>query len=215
MYQMFDNVLSKVIKELQEKEICEELISDGNMSLLLSFIITQFWRLPKNDGLVGQIIREAYIGPLSREVNDKIADDINESKILRMQFFEHTLRHIDSIVEKLKDYFVQLHEFEEDTFIIGDYPFVFKYQPETFTDLALTDYVFALSSKRVLLYSLNPLEEFNFSMSHNYNACIIENSDRYIASGNKEKLKESIDAYKYVKDAKWEDHIKYELFEAF
>ncbi len=212
---MFDNVLSKLIKELQEKDICEELISDGNMSLLLIYIIIQFWRLPTNDNLVEQIIRGAYIGPLSQEINDKMADDIDEPKILRMEFFNYTLQHIESMSEKPKDYFIQLHEFEEDTFIIGDYPLVFKYQPEIFTDLALTDYVFALSSKRVLLYSLEPLKKFSFSMSHNYNVCIIENSDRYIASGNIKKLKESIDAYKYVKDAKWENQIKFELFDAY
>jgi hypothetical protein len=90
-------------------------------------------------------------------------------------------------------------EFATEVFVLGDYPILFKSTPKTFADLGCMDYMLALSSTRIYVNTALELGDFDKKKAYNYNAHIIEQSLKYVTSGNKKILEDSVSYYKELK----------------
>lgn len=211
-YKKLDDTSSKYIRELQSSRIVPELLSDDNLAQLKFFIINLFWRLPLTDFATKDLIKRAKINSTGVDP-ETLRNDKGWNKIQRMGLFKETIEQMGQSQTNRKNYYAKIVEFEDDHFIIGDYPFIFKNYLRKFTDLVDDDYCIALSSKRILSSSAKPLVEFTRLMSLNYNATIIEQSKKYVASNNLKLLQASVEFYKKLKEKHIQYFIKNEIFE--
>lgn len=211
-YKKLDDTSSKYIKELQSSKIVPELLSDDNLAQLQFFIINLFWRLPITDFATKDLIKRAKIYSTGIDP-ETLRNDKGWNKIQRMGLYKETIEQMGQSQTKRKNYYAKIAEFEDDHFIIGDYPFIFKNYLRKFTDLIEDDYCIALSSKRILSSSAKPLVKFTRLMSFNYNATILEQSKKYVASNNLKLLQTSVEFYKKLKEKHIQYFIKNEIFE--
>ena len=211
-YKKLDDTSSKYIRELQSSRIVPELLSDDNLAQLKFFIINLFWRLPLTDFATKDLIKRAKINSTGVDP-ETLRNDKGWNKIQRMGLFKETIEQMGQSQTNRKNYYAKIVGFEDDHFIIGDYPFIFKNYLRKFTDLVDDDYCIALSSKRILSSSAKPLVEFTRLMSLNYNATIIEQSKKYVASNNLNLLQAPVEFYKKLKEKHIHYFIKNEIFE--
>ncbi len=211
-YKKLDDTSAKYIKCLQTSKIVPELLSDDNLAQLQFFIINLFWRLPLTDFAAKDLIKRAEINSIGIDP-EELRKDEGWNKIQRMGLYKETIKQMTNSPTKRESIYVKIAEFEEDIFVIGDYPLIFKNQLSKFTDLVEDDYFIALSSKRILSSSLKPLVKLTKRMSLNYNAAIIDQSKKYIASNNLNLLQVSVDFYKVLKEKHIHYFVKNRLFE--
>ncbi|TQO36717.1 uncharacterized protein DUF4238 [Arenibacter algicola] len=211
-FKKLDDTSSKYIKELQSSKIVPELLSDDNLAQLQFFMINLFWRLPITDFATKDLIKRAKINSTGIDP-ETLRNDKGWNKIQRMGFYKETIEQMGQSQTKRDNYYAKIAEFEDDLFLIGDYPFIFKNYLRKFTDLVEDDYCIALSSKRILSSSAKPLVKFTRLLSFNYNATIIEQSKKYVASNNLKLLQASVEFYKKLKEKHLKYFIKNEIFE--
>ncbi len=103
---------------------------------------------------------------------------------------------------------VNIHQFATPAFIIGDYPFVFRKQHNTFGEFEIINTLFALSSTRIYAKTDKNLENYSTLNAYCYNALVILHSKRYAASGNLNVLEKSVNLLKSLKTSDIEDFYK-------
>lgn len=210
-YNKLDNTSSKYIKSLQTSKITTELLSEDNLAHLQFFIINLFWRLPITDFAVNDLIKRAEI--ISKGVSPELLrTNKGWNKLQRMGLYRETIKQSKLIKNPRKKVYTKFKEFKESHFLIGDYPFIYKNNLSTFTDLTEDDFYIALTSNRILSYSTKPLIEFESLMLFYYNATIINQSKRYVATNNLKLLKESINQFKLMNEKNILHFAKKELF---
>lgn len=210
-YKKLDNDSSKLIKRLREEDITEELLNDENLGKLQFFIINLFWRIPLTDFATKDLIIRADIKSFGIDPEELRNDPIFQ-KLQRIGLYEHTINEFTISITPKNDYYVKMAEFDLETFVLGDYPVVFKSTPTKFTDLNYLDFFFPVSSNRLYLSTLDELGSFGRKKGYHMNAIIIEQSTRYVVSGNLKLLQESVKYYREMKKANLLYWLKKELF---
>lgn len=211
-YKNLDDFCAPVIKKLQKDDLTEELASNENIFCLIFFIINQFWRLPQNDNLVSDILNKAEINIVGDLTVEEVKSSLDWNKLFRLDFYKYTMEFIEK-VPKPEKYYTHITDFEDDLFVIGDHPFIFKDFTTDFTDFLLKDFCIALTPKRMFMYSLQPLKPFNGNSFMEYNAAIIEQSEKSIASNNVVLLEYAVEYYKSWKETGWRNFATHLLFE--
>jgi len=194
-YSLLDFKSAKTIQKLRDQPNKEGLLTDDIFGSLRFFILNLFWRIPKND--VANFIYY-YKSTKNSKMDDKFKFDPRVIKCVTASFpFEITKNFPDQKRGKIK---YQLFEFEKDTFLIGDYPILFKKKPSIVDELIYEDYILPISSKRIYRST-----EENMSLSFSqidiasFNALIIDQSEHYICGPDKVQLEQSIENWKFVK----------------
>lgn len=211
LYQVHDNSSSEVIGAFQTKTINENLLNYSNQGVFQFFLINLFWRIPYTDFAVNDLINRAEIKSVGVDP-EILRDDETFKKLQRAGLFMNTINQM-KWNQPSPDYYVSLKEMPYELFLIGDNPILFRSLPHTFTDLVELDYFFAVSSKRIYRSSIKELEAFTFQKALHYNTLIIDQSVKYICSGNLDFLKESIEYYKVHKSLNLMFSIRESLFE--
>jgi len=199
-FKRLDDVSAKVIQKFQNNPIENNLFTDENISNLQFFIINLFWRLPLTDYAAKDLVERAVIKVDGKDISDEIRNHPSFIKLNRANFFKETIEQSEIQKDKPKNYNIQISEFEEDLFLISDNPIIFRNYMRQFTDLVESEFKMAISSKRMICYSLNDIPSFKHKMFLKYNATIIEQSKLYVASNDIRVLKGSIEYYKSLKE---------------
>lgn len=203
LFKKLDDMSSIIIKNFQHNYIDNQLFSDDNVAGLQFFIINLYWRLPKTDYAAKDLVERAEIKINGENISEEIRNNPSFVKLNRAGFYKETIEQFESFKNKPKGYNIQISEFEEDLFLIGDYPLLFRNYMSQFTDLIQSEFKMAVSSKRMVCFSLNQIPSFKKNMFLKYNASIIEESKLYVASNDIKVLKASIDYYKQLKEKNW------------
>lgn len=198
LYFMMDNKTSKVIQQYQTQELAEIDFKSEDTAILLFFLISLFWRIPKTDYAAEDLIVRSTI--IASGIDPEILrNDPTYKKLTRAGIFSH---HVDEIVKfgNRENKRFNIHQSEKPIFVIGDYPFLFKKQPTKFREFDDIDTLFAISSKRIYSSTNESLNNFSTINSFGYNAAIINQSVKYVACSDFEILEESVNYYKELKE---------------
>ncbi|WP_284653490.1 DUF4238 domain-containing protein [Flavobacterium terrisoli] len=211
-FKELDDKSATVVQKFQDGKINDELFSEHNLADLQFFIINLFWRIPKTDYAAKDLVERAEIKINGENISDEIRNHPSFVKLNRVRFFKETIEQFDSQLNKPKRYYIQVSEFEENLFLIGDYPIIYRNYMSQFTDLVQSEFKMAISSKRIISFALEQIPNFKKSLFLRYNATIIDQSQTYVASGDIKLLQASIEYYKALKEKGWNYVAKELLF---
>jgi len=93
-----------------------------------------------------------------------------------------------------------LLHFDEEIFVIGDYPFLLMKQPENLSGLFNVPSYLPISSHRVYRSNVNRSKNIDKVEAYWINALIINQSQFLVGSANLEVLEKSILIYKRLKE---------------
>lgn len=208
LYSALDGMFAPKLSALLEKPIGEAIKDVDTRSFLVALAISFFWRSPISDNAFKGLFQEStmtFTDPATgaiyqdAEREAKMKEDPFWIQIQRASLFRTT---IDRIIEehRLDPQTHQLHEFEPNTFLIGDYPIVYRNIPSTFPDLMHMDYLFPISSRR--LYASHRYDDIPFGDRdiHRLNAIIINQSKKMVISADYEFLEKSVTYWKMLKE---------------
>lgn len=196
-YSNVDNISSEIVKYFKNEELNKIEFTNENIAKFLIFLITLFWRIPKTDFTVDELMNRSVI------INNKVDSEILRKdptfrKLKRIDLINHHFTEMMRNGLKVKRH-LRILESENDTYVIGDYPLLFKRTPSLFSEFNDIDYLIAISSKRIYSSSLEIFENFTMYNSFRYNAAIIAQSVRYVGCSDLELLKDSIDYFNELK----------------
>ena len=198
IYTQIDNKTSEIIKKYQTDELSKIDFNTEDTATFLFFLITLFWRIPKTDYASNDIMERSNItaNGIDPEV---VRKDPTYRKLNRTGLFKHHIDELKNFGSKGKKW-VNIHQNENDMYVIGDYPILFRNLSDKFREFNDSDILIAVSSKRIYSSTNNSLTSFSVKNSLRYNACIINQSTKYVASGNFNVLEQSIVFYKKLKE---------------
>jgi hypothetical protein len=206
-YSRLDSECAKAIQELRDKPNEGGIHTVETISLLRFFIINLFWRVPKSDFAALNYFDKAKITFTDKEtgeiiekpeLEEKLKSDPNHLKLIRPNFPNEIIMNIAKPKKGKSN--SQLFEFEEEYFLIGDYPILFKKTPSQVDELLNGDFILPISSKRIYRTTEGKLElNFSFDNAVDFNALLIEQSEYYICGPNKEYLEKCVKYWKLMK----------------
>ncbi len=211
IFKKLDNDTGKILNLLQNKPITKDLLSDENQAIFQFFIINLFWRLPLTDYAVSDLNKRVVINSVGIDP-EILRNDEAFQKLKRTGLYQNSIDKMGKENRPKETNFIKLSEFENDLFILGDNPILFRSVPKKFTDLVYMDYLFAISSKRVYSSTLDEIGNLTRHSGYDFNSLIIEQSQKYVVSGNLKLLEDSIKYYKKLKEEKILYSIKELLF---
>ncbi len=209
LYMKKDDKFGKLIIELQNTDLPNEnLLNDQNISDFASFIIDLFWRIPHTDIIAKEIIDEA----LSKK-GIEISERDSFYKQYRSMLYQLTLNNPEKLKNKKVGFFTKIFDIKNNILILGDNPIVYEKEPESYDDLFDLDYCVAISSNRMVIQSLREVNFFSESKVMDYNNLVIEQSKKYVCSGNKILLQSCIDYGYNIKEFNLRDEFRKKIFE--
>lgn len=193
-YKMIDDKSSKVIKKYQTQNIKDFTFEYEDEAAILFFLITLFWRIPKTDYAFQTVIENSKV---YFENIESSANELDEGfkKMHRVSLFQHQIKQMIEAGNKTPKW-VTVHKKENEMFLIGDFPIVFRKVPENFSEFDKPDILFALSSNRVYASTNKEMKTISAEQCIKFNVCLIRQSKNYVASSNLELLKHCVDTYK-------------------
>jgi len=197
LFHKIDNEFSRLTRKFREREtgvLSEEIVGEFQF-----FIINLFWRIPSSDGFVKNLIIQADLSATGIDP-EILKRDENFHKMERAGLYRHTIDWLNksSVPESIN--FVSTKRFESDSLILGDNPILFCSTPRKFTDLGYMDYMFAFSSQGIYISTKTEFGNFTKQMAYDFNACIINQSVKYVVSGDRKLLEDSLEYYRGLKE---------------
>lgn len=211
LYMKWDNDAARLVKKFQyDKLPNKSLLSDNNIADFLMFLIQLFWRIPYTDFAAQHLLDNAVIDSEDEmELKNSQPFQMHQRTLL----YKETLKELTNIKRKKEGFFAKIFELDRDIFIIGDNPILFQKTPSTFDDLYDLDSMIAVSARRIFTNSLEELPSFGFNKALEYNSFIISQSKRFVCSGDKKLLEESVKYHKKIASDGFELELKNYLFD--
>jgi hypothetical protein len=200
IYQRIDNESSKVIRILQNEETNKIIFDSQLLGEIQFFIISLFWRIPATDYGFDDLIKRSEINSIGIDP-EVLRNDEMFQKFQRSKIYQHTINEILNQKPPSKSFYLKISEFEEDSFILGDNPILFKTVPQKFYEIGYMDYLFPPSAKRIISRNLEPFGVFTTEIANTYNMFIISQSSRYVCSGNLKLLQRTVEEYRRLKES--------------
>lgn len=230
VYGPIDNFGSNILKKIIDNTSLSDSSTDFEKADLLNFMINLFWRTPSSDFLLKELIeKEGLCNPyfgLSDEVTGKRLSDNDDSvkeiknEILNDPEFAKHLKVIVANSDASKQEIIKLIKLwklfslntnSNNEFLIGDMPFLFLNKNLTL-DNVFEKVIFPISKNKVLILNKNnPLFIDDFAVN-GVNLCIMNKSERFIGSGNKELLNFYVEYYKETNKEKKSEFTVENLF---
>lgn len=209
LYKKKDDTFGKLIQEFQNSVLPNpDLLNTKKISDFSSFIIDLFWRIPFTDEISKQIIDK-----VAKEKENGITEKDSFYKQYRSLLYQLTLQNPDKLKNKRVGFFTKIFDIKNSMLIIGDNPIVYESHPKSYDDLFDLDFCIAISSGRIVMHSSKEVDFFCDSKVMDYNNLVIDQSERYICSGNKTLLQACVDYHKNVKKLELENEFRKNIFE--
>jgi len=210
-----DTECSKIVKKFRESKNSTFLHNINDVSRLKFFLIHLYWRLPKIDFAFDYLFENATILNLKGENIKPINKDYKKEgfkKIDRLLLPNKIIRGIKN--QRLSGgFYSKLFEKNENIFLLGDYPMLYKTEPTCFDEILNKEVLLPISSKRLYAISNHNSKNFDFSKVTTFNTLIINQSVRYVCGTDKVFLEKSVDYYKKQKQFLPLDYLRDKLFE--
>lgn len=193
VYSKMDDRASKLVKTYQNKDLSEITFNAQEYAEFTIFLIVLFWRIPYTDYASEDLMKRSEI--LSPHIDPEIVrKDPMHIKLERFRLFQHT---IDEMLKggEWGQVNINIHGLGQDGYIIGDNPILFRRTPRLFSEFSSIDCLVALTSKRIYSSTQDKLVGLKRVNAMIYNAAIIHQSSRYVASGDYDLLANSIKFY--------------------
>ncbi|WNH14440.1 DUF4238 domain-containing protein [Thalassobellus suaedae] len=214
VYGPFDNFGSVIVKKIIKNKSLVDSSSDFEKAGLLNFMINLFWRTPTSDSLLKELIQKEglcnpYFGLSNIETGKRLTDKDESVKKIKEEILNNSefAKHLKVIVansDASKEEITKLIKFwklfslntnSNYEFLIGDMPILFLNDKPTL-DNVFEKVIFPLSKNKVLILNKkNPLFIDDFTVN-GINLCIMNISERFIGSGNKDILDFYVEYYK-------------------
>ena len=191
-----DNTGSEVVKYFQETKLNEIQFTYDNIAQFLYFLICLFWRIPKTDFAVDQLVKSAEI-----RINGINPDILKKDKYFvkaqRAGIIRHTIKEMISNGESFKK-FVNIHQIQDNILVIGDNPLLYRKLTQEFSSFGKEDFLIAVSSNRIFSSTKHDLGVLSRINAVAYNTAVIRQSVRYVCCGDLDVLEKSIKTYKMM-----------------
>lgn len=201
IYSSIDSTAGRIIKNIQNKEIANSNLNFQEAGHIGFFLIALFWRIPYTDKISENAINNLEV--TSEHINTEVLRrDPTFKKIQRVLLPKHT---IDKMLKRGKEgkFYVNIHTFENECFLLGDNPVLFRNPTSKFLDLFNSDYLFAVSSKRIFSSTEEAMNNFSGVNAFLYNAAIIDQASRFVCSSSIRLLENSLQIYSMIKKNDW------------
>lgn len=193
LYSEIDNDTSKLIKYFQNEQLNKIQFTIDRTSQFLFFLISLLWRIPKTDFAFNDLMARSEITTNGTD-SEVLRRNLAYNKVQRACIFQH---HVDEIIKRGKkgQVYINIHQFNRDIFVIGDYPILFRRTPHFFSEFNDIDFLIAVSSRRIYSSRSDKFESFKEINALKYNAAMINQSVRYVGCSNKLLLEGSVKFY--------------------
>jgi len=199
LYKEMDDRTSKIIKRYQTEKLANIQFDIEETGTFLFFLISLFWRIPKTDYAAENLMDYSPIIADGIAPESLRADPVFR-KLNRAKLFKHHIDEVRKFGPKGSKWH-NIHQIGDPVYyVLGDYPILFRKQTRIFSEFNDTDILFAISSNRIYSSTNERLNEYPVQNSWRYNACIIDQSIRYVACGNFKALEYSILFFKKLKE---------------
>lgn len=196
-FKWLDNTCSPIIEKFRFSENSEDLHNNDNISGLQFFLINLLWRIPKFDYAFEYLFEKA-------EKLDSNGNQINFSNQNSLNGFKKVERALlpNKIIKDIAKqnltggFYSKLFDKNQDIILLGDYPMVYRNEPNSFDKIISKEVLFPISSKRLYSISTSSGLDFSFERITTLNTIIIDQSIRYVCSPDKDFLKKSVEYYK-------------------
>lgn len=197
LFSKIDSDTSKVVKYYQQGDIEKLDFTAENNAMFEFFLINLFWRIPKTDYTAEDVMDRSIINSTGIDP-EIIKRDPSLRKIYRASIFKH---NIDEMIKNGKNVskVINIHQSNNEVYVIGDYPILFRKTPRRFSEFGEIDFLVAVSSQRLYSSSSTSLKT-TFKNSLAYNAAIISQSEKYVACADRNILAESIELHNEMMD---------------
>lgn len=193
LYREIDNLGSSIVKYFQDTELDKVEFNEDNVAQFLFFLISLFWRIPKTDFAVEDLIARADIE--SKGISPEILKrDDGFKKTKRPGLITHTIKEMINSSETSKKY-INLHQMSNEILVLGDNPLLFKKMSTKFSEFGKEDFLIALTSRRIYSSTHETLGILKNINAFKYNAAVIDQSLRYVCCSNKDTLEKSVKVY--------------------
>jgi len=196
VYSNIDIRTSSIIRYFQNEEISKIDFTEERTGIFLFFIISLFWRIPATDLLSADLLRRSEI--ISSTIDPEILrNDPLVQKYYRARLFKTVT---DSMMNSGRkgQVSVNIHSFDQDIFVLGDNPILFKAAPTTMAEIGQNDFLMPVSTRRVYSSTIQNFQPPSPRDAYFYNAAVIHQSTQRIVSGDLDVLKNSVSVFKEV-----------------
>ncbi|PHR88665.1 MAG: hypothetical protein COA80_17865 [Leeuwenhoekiella sp.] len=211
-----DNFGSKILRKFIENRSLNDNSTDYEKADLLNFMINLFWRTPTSDLSLKNLIKKEglcndYFGLYDEKTKKRYSDDdekVREIKYKTLtdnEFAKHlkiiiansdaTKKEIITLLELWNLFSLNLTSTNE--FLISDLPFLHLNDSPTLTNV-FKKIIFPISKNKVLILNKHKPKFIDDFTINGINLCVMQESERFIGSGNKELLEYYIAYYKEI-----------------
>lgn len=198
LFKEIDNTGSIVVKYFQDTQLDKIKFNDENIAQFLYFLVCLFWRIPKNDLAVKELVKSADI-KISGIDSNLLKKDEAFQKSQVSGIIRHTLNEMISRPENFKK-IVNIHQLGNSVLMIGDNPLLFRKLNPEFSLFGKEDFLIALTSNRIFSSTETDLGILSLENAVAYNTAVINQSVRYVCCGDLDVLEKSIKTYNMVKN---------------
>jgi hypothetical protein len=205
-YSILDDEFARKLQPVLTDNITDLVDKADINAFLTAFLINLFWRNPVADYAFERLFQESKITFTDSKVGQKTENTKREQELKNAPFYFKMKKAamfstaIHKIIEENRrdGMFHQFWHFEPDTFLLGDYPILFRHVPSTYSDLMHMDYFFPLSSSR--LYSIHKKKAMSVDKREIQliNALVIDQAKHTVVCGDYEYLKYSVGLWKML-----------------
>ncbi|MBJ7882241.1 DUF4238 domain-containing protein [Gelidibacter salicanalis] len=231
VYGPIDNFGTKILKKFIDNKSITDNSTDYDKADLLKFMINLFWRTPTSDLFLRTLIKKeglcnSYFGLYNEKTKERYADDDEEvqeikDKILTDKEFAKHLKVIvansdasnEEIITLLKLWnLFNLNTNSTNEFLISDLPLLHLNESPTLPNV-FKKVIFPISKNKVLILNKNNPKFLDDFTINGINLCIMQESERFVGSGNKDLLEYYVTYYKEVRKKDDTEYSVNELFE--
>ena len=200
-YRQIDENFSKLINTFRIEKDINTLFTPNNKIAISLFFISLFWRIPITEQLAVYLVQNNELS-FNRKTNNpylaalenkNFKNDTSFLKIARAAMFFETVKQLSESHDELAYY--RMIDFPQRTFLLGDFPMLYERVPSNFDDLYLLDYIFPISSTRIITRTRRELKPMSIDSQIPINLSIIHQSTTYVTSTDYNFLKNMIEYY--------------------
>ncbi|MCB9188126.1 MAG: DUF4238 domain-containing protein [Flavobacteriales bacterium] len=222
LYQEIDNDISNLFEEIHNKDA--DFLTPYNLYTLKLFISFLFWRVPKNDELINEIIDKYDFEELGFKIQHKTSKKEASEEIKRMFKNDPAVRKMYSFILPFKTFNVGYNENEEEMWkaisdntsdairLTSDAPII-TLKKDVFYDKT-QKIIFPVTSNKLLFYGETAKQG---KLSPNFyidaDVAAIHNATRYVCGPNKDYLEKVVQLYNLRVEFNKTDEIIPDLFE--
>jgi len=193
-YSRDDNFIAPFFKKKKEFDFNKHSFDKYSKQLLHQFLIHLYWRVPSSDELSRELIKKANAN--LKHTPKHFEDFESFGKALLTTLPLKTINLFKHFPESAFIKNAHFYDSQTPQLVLGDLPILNNPFPTSMQDLVCGEFAFAMSSTRFFVYSSQQSNTINADHCYYFNACVIQQSKKYVVAADKKILELSIKIWK-------------------